>query len=333
MISKAKTNPSDTNTASETTLSADIMRLPFFPNNHRTTTPKKTVTTQQREDRISTTMPEQRPVDKKFDLRSYYPTIRHFACLHEAGMIDHRDSIDTHVALLINNDHTKVNEEEFTALIHPRWCPACVERRTTLLEQGLVRRLANIDLFIDDEAVRRNEKVYVQGVFNGRVHALTTRLQENEQQFQFVSTNLERGMNEVAAMTSETPIRSLDEEPARVPRMPNGINLSENDEQLAAVLDTRGMQGLIDKMFNSRLNEGHDLLAALLGRLATGDNEVERDELHMVLEIELELAQIADRQEKQGFENGRDLQARLEKIALSKETVGEREELLEQALL
>ena len=53
----------------------------------------------------------------------------------------------------------------------------------------------------------------------------------------------------------------------------------------------------------------------------------------MLLEIELELAQIADRHEKKGFENGRDLQARLERIALNKETVGEREELLEQALL
>jgi hypothetical protein len=75
------------------------------------------------------------------------------------------------------------------------------------------------------------------------------------------------------------------------------------------------------------------LLANLFGQVRTRDSEVERDELHMLLRIELELAQIADRHEKQGFENGRDLQARLERIALSKETVGEREELLEQALL
>jgi hypothetical protein len=279
-------------------------------------------------------MPEQRPVDNKFDLRNYYDNIRHFACLHKAGTIDHRDFMDTHAALLINKDHNiQVDEQKFTALIHPRWCPACVERRTTILKQGLVRRLANIDLFINNEAVRRNKKAYVQGVFNGRVHALTTRLQKSEQKFQFVSTDLESGINEDADMMSEAPVSDLNTELARVQCMFNGIKLSEGDEQLAAVLDNSGMQELIDKMFNSRLSEGHDLLADLFGQARTGDSAVERDELHMLLEIELEQAQIADRHEKQGFENGQDLQARLERIALSKETVGERQELLEQALL
>jgi hypothetical protein len=279
-------------------------------------------------------MAEQRPVDKRFDLRNYYDNIRHFACLHEAGTIDHGHFMDTHAALLINKDHNiQIDEQKFTALIHPRWCPACVERRTTSLKQGLVRRLADIDLFINNEAVRRNEKAYIQGFFNGRVHALTTRLRKSEQQFQFVSTDLESGMNEDADMMSEAPVSDLNNELARVQGMFNGINLSEGDEQLAAVLDNSGMQDLIDKMFNSRLSEGHDLLTDLFGQVRTGDSVVERDELHMLLEIELELAQIADRHEQQGFENGRDLQGRLERIALNKETVGEREELLEQALL
>ena len=278
-------------------------------------------------------MAEQRPVDKKFDLRNYYDNIRHFACLHEAGTIDHRDFMDTHAALLINKDHNiQIDEQKFTALIHPRWCPACVERRTTSLKQGLVRRLADIDLFVNNEAVRRNEKAYIQGFFNGRVHALTTRLRKSEQQSQFVSTDLESGMNEDADMMSEAPASDLNNELARVQGRLNGINLSEVDEQLAAVLDNSGMQDLI-QMFNSRLSEGHDLRADLFGQVRTGHNEVARDELHMLLEIELELAQIADRYEKRGFENGRDLQARLERIALNKETVGEREELLEQALL
>jgi len=279
-------------------------------------------------------MPEQRPVDNKFDLRNYYDNIRHFACLHEAGTIDHRDFMDTHTALLINKDHNiQIDEQIFTALIHPRWCPACVERRTTLLQQSLASRLANIDLFINNEAVRRNEKAYIQGVFNGRVHALTTRLRKREPQSQFVSTDPASGMNEDADMMSEAPVSDLNNELARVQVMFNGINLSENDQQLAAALDNNGMQQLIDKMFNSRLSEGHDLLADLFGQVRTGDSVVERDELHMMLEIELELAQIADRYEKQGFENGRDLQARIERIALNKESVGEREELLEQALL
>jgi hypothetical protein len=279
-------------------------------------------------------MAEQRPVDKRFDLRNYYDNIRHFACLHEAGTIDHGDFMDTHAALLINKDHNiQIDEQRFTALIHPRWCPVCVVRRTTSLKQGLVRRLADIDLFINNEAVRRNEKAYIQGFFNGRVHALTTRLRKSEQQFQFVSTDLESGMNEDVDMMSEAPVSDLNNELARVQGMFNGINLSEGDEQLAAALDNSGMQQLIDKMFNSRLSEGNDLLTDLFGQRRTGDSEVERDELHMLLEIELELAQIADRHEKKGFENGRDLQARLERIALKKETVGEREELLEQALL
>ena len=279
-------------------------------------------------------MAEQRPVDKRFDLWNYYDNIRHFACLHEAGTIDHGDFMDTHAALLINKDHNiQIDEQKFTALIHPRWCPACVERRTTSLKQGLVRRLADIDLFINNEAVRRNEKAYIQGFFNGRVHALTTRLRKSEQQFQFVSTDLESGINEDADMMSEAPISDLNNELARVQGMFNGINLSEGDEQLAAALDNSGMQHLTDKMFNSRLSEGHELLTDLFGQRRTGNSEVERDELHILLEIELELAQIADRHEKQGFENGRDLQARLERIALNKETVGEREELLEQALL
>ncbi|PMD28007.1 hypothetical protein NA56DRAFT_684405 [Hyaloscypha hepaticicola] len=182
--------------------------------------------------------------------------------------------MDTDAALLINKDHNiQVDEQKFTALIHPRWCPACVERRTTILKQGLVRRLANIDLFIDNEAVRRNKK-----------SICPRRLQRQ----------------------SPRPDYQAAGERAAVSCMFNGINLSESDEQLAAVLDDS---------------------------VRTRDSEVERDELHMLLEIELELAQIADRHEKQGFENGRDLQARLERIALSKETVGEREELLEQALL
>jgi hypothetical protein len=279
-------------------------------------------------------MAEQRLVDKKFDLRNYYDNIRHFACLHEAGTIDHGDFMDTHAALLINKDHNiQIDEQKFTALIHPRWCPACVERRTTSLKQGLVRRLADIDLFVNNEAVRRNEKAYIQGFFNGRVHALTTRLRKSDHQSQFVSTDLESGMNEDAGKLSEAPVSDLNNELARVQGMFNGINLSEGEEQLAAALDSSGMQQLIDKMFNSRLSEGNDLLTDLFGQRRTGDSEVERDELQMLLEIELELAQIADRHEKQGFENGRDLQARLERIALNKETVGEREELLEQALL
>jgi hypothetical protein len=42
-----------------------------------------------------------------------------------------------------------------------------------------------------------------------------------------------------------------------------------------------------------------------MNKCRVGDEEIEFDELHMVLEIELEPAQIADLEEKKGFEDGR----------------------------
>jgi len=56
-----------------------------------------------------------------------------------------------------------------------------------------------------------------------------------------------------------------------------------------------------------------------MNKCRVGDEEIEFDELHMVLEIELELAQIADLDEKKGFEDGRGLHAKLERIALSRD--------------
>jgi hypothetical protein len=41
----------------------------------------------------------------------------------------------------------------------------------------LATRLAKIDPFTDNEGVRRNEKAYVLGVFQGRVYALTADLE------------------------------------------------------------------------------------------------------------------------------------------------------------
>jgi hypothetical protein len=57
-------------------------------------------------------------------------------------------------------------------------------------------------------------------------------------------------------------------------------------------------------MFGARLAEGDSLLATLMNKCRVGDEEIELDELHMVLEIELELAHIADLEEKKGFEDG-----------------------------
>lgn len=45
-------------------------------------------------------------------------------------------------------------------------------------------------------------------------------------------------------------------------------------------------------------------MATLMNKCRVGDEEIELDELHMVLEIELELAHIADLEEKKGFEDG-----------------------------
>ncbi len=94
-----------------------------------------------------------------------------------------------------------------------------------------------------------------------------------------------------------------------------------------------GVQGLIHKMLDVRMIEGDAELAFLMDKCKMRDDEIETDEYHMVLEIELELAQIADREERKGIEDGRQLQVSLEQRALSKEDVEERAELLEQALL
>jgi hypothetical protein len=73
----------------------------------------------------------------------------------------------------------------------------------------------------------------------------------------------------------------------------------EGIEELVADLGSGGMQNMIDKMFGARL-----VLITLMNKCRVGDKEIELDKLHMVLEIELELAQIADLEEKKGFENG-----------------------------
>jgi hypothetical protein len=73
----------------------------------------------------------------------------------------------------------------------------------------------------------------------------------------------------------------------------------EGIEELVADLGSGGMQNMIDKMFGARL-----VLTTLMNKCRVGDKEIELDKLHMVLEIELELAQIADLEEKKGFENG-----------------------------
>jgi hypothetical protein len=53
------------------------------------------------------TMPEQRAVDKSFDMRTFYPyeDIRHFACLHSADSIDLRNAMDAcDMELLLDDD-------------------------------------------------------------------------------------------------------------------------------------------------------------------------------------------------------------------------------------
>ncbi len=82
------------------------------------------------------------------------------------------------------------------------------------------------------------------------------------------------------------------------------------------------------------MNEGDEELTVLMNKWGgVYDVEVEADELHLVLEIELELAMIADRAEQHGIEDGRRLQARLEEMAMNLDNLDAREGLLEQAVL
>jgi hypothetical protein len=115
-------------------------------------------------------MPEQRAIDKSFDIRSFHPfeDIRHVACLHAVDSIDSRDAIDARGAELLDVDDDPMQNgfggEQFITFVHPRWWPKCVAQRTALLNQGSATRLAKIDPFTDNEAVRRNGKAYVRGV-------------------------------------------------------------------------------------------------------------------------------------------------------------------------
>ncbi|KAE9375670.1 hypothetical protein N431DRAFT_454287 [Stipitochalara longipes BDJ] len=259
-------------------------------------------------------IPERRAVDKSFDMRTFYPyeDIRHFACLHPADSVDLRNSTDAWDMELLLDDDVPIlfGGEKFTALLHPRWCPSCLARRTALLNQSLIKRLERIDLFTKVEAIRRTEKAYVCGVIKGRVDALITALEENEQ------VEHPEDDTEDVDMLSETPAAAL----------------IEGDEQLLGAAETGDVQGLIHSMFEARLTEGDEELAALMNKLGVSDVEIEADELHLMLEVELELALITDRVEQQGVEDGRRLQARLEGVAMSLDDMDTRGELFEQAL-
>jgi hypothetical protein len=188
-------------------------------------------------------MPEQWAIDRSFDIRGLHPfeDIRHVAYLHAVDSIDGRDAIDARGAGLLDVDDDPMQNGfgggQFTAFVHPRWCPKCVVRRTALLNQGLATRLAKINPFTDNEAVRRNEKAYVLGVFQDRVYALTAPLEENEQA---ECADLEPGIDDVVDMLLEDHLTEGEE----------GI------EEPAADLGNGGMQNLTDKMFGARLAEG-----------------------------------------------------------------------------
>ncbi|PMD45300.1 hypothetical protein L207DRAFT_616853 [Hyaloscypha variabilis F] len=247
------------------------------------------------------TMPEQRAVDKSFDMRTFYPyeDIRHFACLHSADSIDLRNAMDACDMELLLDDDVPI---QFGG-----------ESSRHFFILG-ARRLARIDHFTDIEAVRRNEKAYICGVVKGRIEALTTALEENKL---FEAHDPDAAMDGDVEMLSEAPA------PA-----------TESDEQLVTAVETGNVQVLIDSMFEARLNEGDEELTVLMNKWGgVNDAEVEADELHLVLEIELELAMIADRAEQQGIEDGRKLQARLEEMAMNLDNLDAREELLEQAVL
>jgi len=246
-------------------------------------------------------------------MRTFYPyeDIRHFACLHSADSVDLRSSMEACDAELLFDGDVPIQfgGEKFTALVHPRWCPRCVAQRTAVLRQGLLQRLERIDLFTDIEAIRRNEKSYIRGVVRARVEALTIALDENEQ--------ADITMDEDVEMLSEAPAGAL-----------IGV-----DQQIVAAVETGEVQALINSMFEARLSEGDEELVGLMNRWSVTDDQMDADELHMVLEVELELALIVHRAEQQGIEDGRMLQARLEQVALSLDTLDARERLLEQALI
>jgi hypothetical protein len=66
------------------------------------------------------TMPEQRAIDKSFDIRSFHPfeDIRHVACLHAVDSIDSRDAIDARGAELLDVDEDPMQDGFWWRAIH-----------------------------------------------------------------------------------------------------------------------------------------------------------------------------------------------------------------------
>ncbi|TAQ83761.1 hypothetical protein B7494_g7922 [Chlorociboria aeruginascens] len=62
-------------------------------------------------------------------------------------------------------------------VMHPRWCPACLESRKRQLERTFRDRLPKPDL--ESTEVRR-ERAYTIGVRNGRIRALSTSFEDCE---------------------------------------------------------------------------------------------------------------------------------------------------------
>jgi hypothetical protein len=151
---------------------------------------------------VSMTMSLQSVMDQSFDVPRFNKIV-HWGCLHTADL----DGTE-----LLHDFPVDLGYEEVGVVVHPRWCPNCIAHRIAVLEEGLDTRLAKIDLFTDNEAVRRKEKAYVQGVVSGRV-AMTRQMEETKH---LAYEELQSGMDGLVDMLFESRLLAEDEELAGV---------------------------------------------------------------------------------------------------------------------
>jgi hypothetical protein len=178
--------------------------------------------------------------------------------------------------------------ENVLIAMHPRWCSACALNRTGVMNDGLAQRLQKINQTTYGELARIKQKAYVEGVVQGRIHALTAPMNETDNLAHEISENTDHGVDELVDML-------------------HAAQLQPDDEK-----DVVGL------MMRCRLKVDE-----------TGWSEAAIAELEYALDIAL----LEGRCESKGFEDGKRLQARMEKHAVEESDWDKRQALLEHALL
>lgn len=75
----------------------------------------------------------------------------------------------------LNDDYSGVDDEGrwYLILLHPRWCPQCIQERSQTIRSRYEQRLAVLEKAEAHEEKVRVEMAYLRGVRDGRINALS----------------------------------------------------------------------------------------------------------------------------------------------------------------